>query len=776
MAIKYEPNIVLSNQDYNVVGTRPVRHDAVDKVTGRAEYSDDVHLPGLLHGKILRSPHAHARIRSIDAGRALALDGVKGVVTSADLPELSGKVADLEGAIVNPRFISNNCLAKDKVLYRGHAVAGVVAITPEIAEEALSLIDVDYEALPPVFSALDAMKEDAPILHEKLEMLASTTIRAGGYRDDEKDGKGTNIANHFEFRHGDLEKGFKEADVVVEREYRTVPVHQGYIEPHGATALWNPDGTVTVWSSSQGRFMGREQTAKILGIPESRIKAIPMEIGGGFGGKTVVYLEPVAALLSKKTGHPVKLLMNRSDVFVGTGPTAGTHIRVKIGADKQGRITAGEAHLVYEAGAFPGSPVSPGCQCIFAPYDIPNVYIEGFDVVVNVPRSAAYRAPGAPAAAFAAESAIDEVCEKLSMDPLEFRTLNGAKEGTRRAGGPKFPRIGNLETIQAAREHPHYSAPLEGQNRGRGVAGGFWFNGSGPASATASVNPDGTVSLVEGSPDIGGTRTTAAMMLAEVLGILSEDVKPLIGDTDSIGFTSPTGGSSVTFKTGWASYEAAQDIKRQMIERAAVIWSVSADDVEYGDGALYHKSDPELTITFKELASRLNSSGGPVVGRATVNPGGVGGAFATHIVDVEVDKETGKVTILRYTAVQDAGKAIHPTYAEGQIQGGVVQGIGWALNEEYVFNHEGQMLNANFLDYRMPTSLDLPMIDTVIVEVPNPGHPFGVRGVGEIPIVPPMAAIANAIYDAVGLRMYRLPMSPGRVLEALQEKQKSGNK
>jgi len=658
MVTKYEPNIVLSTQDYNVVGTRPVRHDAVDKVTGRAEFGDDVHLPGLLYGKILRSPHAHALIRSIDASRALALEGVKGVASSADLPELSGKVIDLEGAIQNPRFLSNNCLAKDKVLYKGHAVAAVVATTPEIAEEALSLIDVDYEVLPPVFNAWDAMKEDAPILHERLETLASHTIRAGGYRDDGRDGKGTNVANHFEFQLGDLEKGFKEADVVVEREYRTVPVHQGYIEPHGATALWNTDGTVTVWSSSQGQFMVRELTAKILGIPESRVKAIPMEIGGGFGGKTIVYLEPVAALLSKKTGHPVKLLMSRSEVFVGTGPTAGTHIRVKIGANKQGRITAAEAHLVYEAGAFPGSPVSPGCQCIFAPYDISNVYVEGFDVVVNVPKSAAYRAPGAPAAAFAAESAIDEVCEKLSMDPLEFRMLNGAKEGTRRASGPRFPRIGYLETVKAAWEHPHYNAPLDGLNKGRGVASGFWINGSGPASATASVNPDGTVSLVEGSPDIGGTRTAAAMELAEVLGILSEDVKPLIGDTDSIGYTSQTGGSSVAFKTGWACYEAAQDIKRQMIERAATIWSVSADDVEYRDGALYHKSDPELTITFKELAAKLNSTGGPMIGRATVNPGGVGGAFAAHIVDVEVDRETGKVTILRYTAVQDVGKVI----------------------------------------------------------------------------------------------------------------------
>ncbi|MCZ6891209.1 MAG: xanthine dehydrogenase family protein molybdopterin-binding subunit [Chloroflexi bacterium] len=767
---KHEPNVVLSTQDFGVVGTRPTRHDALDKVTGRANYGDDVQMPGLLHGKILRSPHAHARIRSIDSSRALALPGVKAVATSADLPQISGKVADLEAAFFNYLFLSNNCLANEKVLYVGHAVAAVAAISAEIAEEALSLIDVAYEVLPAVFNGLEAIKEGAPILHDQLETTANAGVRAGGYRDDDADGEGSNLANKFEFRLGDVVEGFQQADVIVEREYRTEPVHQGYIEPHGATALWSADGTITIWSSSQGQFAIRDLTARILDIPESRIKAIPMEIGGGFGGKTLVYLEPVAAVLSRKTGHPVKLLMDRAEVFMGTGPTSGTNISVKIGATKEGRITAAEARLVYEAGAYPGSPVAPGSQCIFAPYDIANVYVEGLDVVVNTPKSAAYRAPGAPAAAFAAESAIDEVCERLDMDPIEFRLLNGAKEGTRRVPGPMFPRIGYLETLQAAKEHPHYNEPIEGPNRGRGVASGFWFNGTGPASATASVTSDGTVSLVEGSADIGGSRTVAAMQLAEVLGILAEDVHPSVGDTDSIGYTSVTGGSSVAFKTGWACYEAGQDIKRQLVERAAKIWEIGVEDVEYRDGAVRHTSDPELTMSFKELAARLNATGGPVVGRATVDPRGVGGAFATHIVDVEVDPETGKVTILRYTAVQDVGKAVHPTYVEGQIQGGVAQGIGWALNEEYVFSDEGRMMNPTFLDYRMPTALDVPMLDTVIVEVANPGHPFGVRGVGEVPIVPCMAAISNAIYQATGLRFHELPMSPSRVLGALHAK------
>jgi CO/xanthine dehydrogenase Mo-binding subunit len=725
-------------------------------------------MTGLLYGKILRSPHAHARIKAIDISRALAYPGVKAVITAAELPQPSGKVTDLgEGAMINPRFMSNNCLAKDKVLYKGHAVAAVAASSWHVAEEAMALIDVDYEVLPAVMTAQDAMREDAPILHERLMSLENPNIRPGGLREEDDPGKGTNIANHFVFEVGDVAQGFREADVIVEREFHTAAVHQGYIEPQSATALWNADGSLIIWCSSQGHFAIREQTARTLGIPVSKVKVIPMEIGGGFGAKTLIYLEPVAALLSKKTGRPVKLAMNRTEVFQGTGPTSGTHTRVKIGAKKDGRITAAEATLIYEAGAFPGSPVNPGSQCMLAPYDIANARVEGYDVVVNRPKSAAYRAPGAPAAAFASESVIDELCEKLGMDPFEFRLLNGAKEGTRRVTGLRLPRIGYLETLEAAKAHPHYSAPLEGPNRGRGVATGYWHNNTGPASATVSVNPDGTVILVEGSVDIGGSRAAAAMHVAEVLGLAYAEVKPMIGDTESVGFTSQTGGSSATFKTGWACYEAATDVKRQMIERAAKIWEVDAADVDYERGMLTYSKNPELRMGFKDLARRLNGTGGPIVGRANVAPRGAGPGFAVHIVDVEVDPDTGKTEILRYTALQDAGKAIHPSYVEGQMQGGVVQGIGWALNEEYVFNDKGEMLNSSFLDYRMPTSLDLPMIDTVIVEVPNPGHPYGLRGVGEVSIVPPMAAIANAIYRATGVRMRNLPMSPGKVVEAL---------
>ena len=771
----YQPNMVLSTQEFDVVGTRPIRHDGPDKVMGRARYAADIHLTGMLHGKILRSPHPHARIRGIDARRALALPGVLAVVTAADFPEVSAEAADLaEGANVNYGFYSRNVMAREKALYRGHAIAAIAAASPHLAEEALSLIDVDYEVLPAVLNADEALQPDAPLLHERLVTMDSPAMRPGGWGDRSE--PVTNLANRFEFRLGDLEQGFAAADAVAEREFHTRPVHQGYIEPHAATAQWNTDDTVTIWCSSQGHFALRDHTSTILGMPVSKVKIIPMEIGGGFGGKGMggCYLEPVVAALSRKTGRPVKIAMTRNEVFLGTGPAPATHMKVKVGATNDGRITAAEAHLTYEAGAFPGSPVASACRTMFAPYAIPNGWIEGLDVVVNTQKSAAYRAPGSPTAAFAAETVLDELCEKIGMDPVEFRLINAAQEGTRQITGPVFRKIGFLEMCQAAQQHPHLATPIAGKRQGRGVAAGCWMNGTGPASAVASVNPDGTVSLVEGSPDIGGSRAAMAMHIAEVLGIAAEEVKPSIADTDSIGYSSGAGGSGVTFKMGTAVYQAAEDIKRQMVERAAKIWEVAADDVEYAKGLLRHKADSELRMTFNQLARRLNGSGGPIVGRATANPPGVGNAFGLHIVDVEVDADTGKVDILRYTALQDAGKAIHPSYVEGQIQGGAVQGIGWALNEEYYTDTAGLMVNSSFLDYRMPTSLDLPMIDTVIVEVANPGHPLGVRGVGEVSLVPPMAAIANAIYDAVGLRLADLPMNSANFLEARWRQENGG--
>ena len=751
----YEPNMVLATKSYDVVGTRPVRHDGTDKVTGRALYGADVLLPGTLHGAILRSPHAHARILSVDTSAAERIDGVHAVVTARDLPPAGDKLVDVGEGETRLSYVHGNVLARDKALYQGHAVAAVAAESPHVALEALKAIDVQYEPLPSSMTAPEAMRADAELLHDDL-----CTKEFGEQTD-----KVSNVAEHFAWKLGDVEEGFARSGVVVERTFDTATVHQGYIEPHNVTALWNHDGRLHIWCSTQGAFVVRDVTATILQMPVSSIKVTPMEIGGGFGGKIPVYMEPVAALLSKSTGKPVKIVMSREEVFLGTGPTAGTHVRVKVGASDDGRIQAMEATLAYEAGAYPGSFVTPGAMCVFAAYDCENVSVEGYDVVVNKPSCAAYRAPGAPQAAFAAEQVVDEVARKLGLDPVEFRLRNAAREGTRRADGPKFRSIGCAEVLEAIRDHPHYSAPLGGPHRGRGVALGFWFNVGLESSCTLNVNTNGTVHLVEGSTDIGGTRTSIAMQAAEVLGIPAEDILPEVVDTDSVGFTSVTGGSRTTFATGWAAHDAAGKIVEEMKARAARLWSVEPGEVAHEKGVY---SANGQRATFSELAEQSSRTGGPVSATATVKPRGVGGSFSANIVDVEVDPETGKVDIIRFTALQDVGKAVHPSYVEGQMQGGSVQGIGWALNEEYFMRGDGTMANGTLLDYRMPTSLDLPMIDTCIVEVANPGHPFGVRGVGEANIVPPLAAVANAIHDAEGVRMQRLPMSPPAVWAALE--------
>ncbi|MSO23605.1 MAG: xanthine dehydrogenase family protein molybdopterin-binding subunit [Acidobacteria bacterium] len=750
-----------TKQQYKVIGKRPVRHDGVDKVTGRAVYGADVQLPGMLYGKVLRSPHAHARIKSIRTDKALALEGVKAVVTAADLPDSAGRSANLgELGEVPLQYISHNVLASGKVLYQGHAIAAVAATSSHLAEEALDLIEVEYEVLPPVLEVLQAMQENAPLLHSDL-----FTMELG-----QKSNRPSNIASHQTFHRGDVKAGFAAADLILEREYRSATVHQGYIEPHAATAVWNADGHVTLWCTTQGAFSMRTCVHQVLGIPVSKLKVIPTEIGGGFGGKIPAYGEPVAALLARKARRPVKVVMDRTEVFLGTGPTSGSYVKLKMGVKRDGRIVAAEAMLAYEGGGFPGAIVGAGGLCLLAPYKIENFVIDMYDVVVNKPKTAAYRAPGAPNSEHATEAMIDEFCDLLKMDPLEFRLKNAAEEGDAQANDVRYPRIGFIETLEAARSSEHYRSKLTGPNHGRGVAAGYWMNAGLTSSVVARLNSDGTVTLAEGSTDIGGTRTSVAMQLAESFGIRAEDVNPSVVDTDSVGYTEVTGGSRVTFATGYAAYEAGQALRSQVVEQAAKLWKVEPERVLFEDGLFRDREDAAKEVSLPELAEILAHRGVDIRACITVTPQKVGGAFGVHIADVEVDPETGKVTILRYTAVQDVGKAIHPSYVEGQMQGGVAQGIGWALNEEYVYNNEGKMLNASFLDYRMPTSLDLPMIETIIVEVPNPGHPYGVRGVGEVPIVPPLATIANAIAHATGVRLYELPMSPPRVVKAMQAK------
>ena len=749
-------------QAFKWVGTRPVRPDGVPKVTGAAKFGADYYLPGMLYGRVLRSPHAHARIRSIDTSRAAALPGVKAVMTGADLPDHPFEYVGPERLAVNFWHITRNIMAREKVMYEGHAVAAVAAISTVIANRALALIDVDYEVLPHVIDVEDAMAEDAPLLFEDM-------ITRGV---DPAPERPSNVSKRVGFEIGDLDAGFAEAEEIVEKHYRTAPIHQAYIEPQACLANWEGGGKAEVWSSSQGHFAVRNLTAKLTGMTIGDVKVNPAEIGGGFGGKTIVYLEPVAVTLSKISGHPVRMNMSREEVFKGTGPTSGSSMTVKVGFRRDGTITAAEAILKYQAGAFPGSPVTNGCMCAFAPYAIPNQRTVGYDVVSNRPKAAAYRAPGAPISAFAVESTLDIVAKTVGMDPLEFRLKNAATPGTQMVYGPKLAHGGYVETVQALLDHPGYKAPL-GPNQGRGSASGFWFNGAGDSGAHVAINADGTVTIATGSPDIGGTRASMAIMAAETLGIDYDRIQSSVVDTEAVPYCHVTGGSRVTYATGLAVIDACNQVIEDMRVRAALIWDVDLDAVVWEDGHAKPSSSNVgdfQPLSLKDIAAKFSATGGPIGATGTVNAGGQAPGFSTQFCDVEVDPETGRVTVLRFVAAQDAGRAIHPSYVEGQMQGGVVQGIGWALNEEYIYDEDGRLSNPGFLDYRVPVTSDVPMIEPVVVEVPNPNHPFGVKGVGEVSICPPMAAIANAVADAVGRRMRELPMSPPKVLEALDHR------
>ncbi|MEM7077450.1 MAG: xanthine dehydrogenase family protein molybdopterin-binding subunit [Pseudomonadota bacterium] len=746
--------------DFKQIGTRPVRPDGVDKVTGRARFGADLILPNMIHGRILRSPHAHARIKSVDVSAALAMDGVFAAVSGRDFP---GGVPALDmpgegGGTLDD--VAKNVMARDKVLYHGHAVAAVAASSMALANAALDAIKVEYEVLTPVLDVLDAMADGAPLVDEHCYTKLP-----------EKPDHPSNVANISQLARGDLEEGFAAADLVIEREYTVPMAHQGYIEPHACVANIDETGRGTVWCCTQGHFEFRTLTAKVLNKNMADLKFIASEIGGGFGGKTVIYLEPVAALLSEKAGRPVKMQMSREEVFRATGPSSGTVTRVKVGLKNDGTIVAADTWAAFEAGAFQGSPHMPGIMSIYAPYQIENFHVVGHDVLVNKPKVAAYRAPGAPQTMHAFECALDEAAIALDMDPLDLRLVNAADEGTQTPYGPKFPPIGFKACIEAAKNHPNYAKPVP-EGAGRGVAAGFWFNIGNQSSAEVNVNENGTIMVIEGSQDIGGSRASMALMAAETLGIPYENVRVQVGDTESTGFCNTTGGSRTTFATGLAVTQACEDVIANCKQRAALTWGLDAEQVDWEDGQAVPVPGVNADVkplSLADLAAKAAKTGGPIQGRASLNAQGAGASFSVNFADLKVDRETGKVDVLSFTAIQDAGRAIHPAYVEGQMQGGAAQGIGWALNEEYVYNADGVLENPGFLDYRIPVASDLPMIDTHIIEVPNPSHPYGVRGVGETPIVAPLATCANAVSRALGQRLCDLPLSPPNILSALDD-------
>ncbi|MEI4195257.1 xanthine dehydrogenase family protein molybdopterin-binding subunit [Roseovarius sp. E0-M6] len=738
-------------QDFKVIGTRVKRPDGIDKVTGRAQYGADLVVPGMLTGAVLRSPHAHAKINAIDTSEAMALPGVKAIVTNADFAALDDEFL---------LDVADNCLAREKALYHGHAVAAVAAKDAQTAKAALKLIKVDYTPLPHVTDVDDAMESDAPV------------VQAGRKQENVKGDYSDNVTMYCEFGHGDLDAGFAKADHVIERSFKTAATHQGYIEPHACLASMTSDGKADLWCCTQGQYFVRTLCAGILGMEASQLRVTASEIGGGFGGKTTCFIEPVALALSRKAGRPVKLVMTRDEVFRATGPTVSSSSDVKIGMTKDGRITAAYAALRYQGGAFPCETVAMGAQSAFAAYDLDAVKTEGWNALTNRPKEAAYRAPGAPMAVYAVESVVDELTQHFGLDPLDVRLKNAADAGTLSSYGPTFEAIGLVATLEAAQKHPHYSAPL-GENQGRGVSCGFWFNFGGNTCVSLNINDDGTVGITEGNPDIGGSRASISMMAAEELGIPYEQVRTIVADTSSLGYNDVTDGSRVTFAVGLATIEAARDAIKKMCSRVAKIWEIDPDAVIWENGQA-KPSGPNAgdfePMSLAEIAALSSETGGPIAGHYEVNADGAGVSFGVHLADVEVDPETGATKVLRYTAFQDAGKAVHPDYVEGQMQGGSAQGIGWALNEEYIYDDDGMLLNAGFLDYRVPVASDLPSIEPVILEIPNPGHPYGVRGVGETSIVPPLAALSNAVSRAAGVRLHELPMSPPKILKAITSK------
>ena len=745
----------LVRKSFKVIGTRVRRPDGIDKVTGRAKFGADAFAPGQLIALVLRSPHAHARIKKIDTSKAEKLPGVKAVITAADLPDLTGGDRGM-------RDILENCMARKKALYDGHAVAAVAAIDAHTAKAALKLIKVDYEVLPHVTEVDEAFKPGAPLLHDD--------VFTDGI--EPKPTKPSNYCKFAEYGHGDVDAGFKEADVIIEKSFKTEQTHQGYIEPHACLATVSPDGMAELWVTTQGPFVYRNQCATLLGLDANKLRVTASEIGGGFGGKTHIWTEPLALALSRKANRPVKLTMTRDEVFRATGPTSSASMDIKVGAKKDGTVTAAFAELRYHGGAFPANWAEFGAMTAWACYDFKNVKSVSKDVVVNRPKSAAYRAPSAPIAAFAVESVMDMVANKIGMDPVDFRIKNAAKEGTKSSYGPVFGPIGIGPTLEAAKKHAHMKAPL-GKNTGRGMACGFWFNFGGQTCVDLNVTPDGSVTVAVGTIDVGGSRASIALAAAEELGVPYEQVRCVVADTSSLGHNDMTDGSRGTFSSTLAAVDAARKAVHILRERAAKIWEIPLEEVEWLDGqarAIGEKHGNKAPLSVKEIAAQAANTGGPIAGHSELVADGAGVSFATHICDAEVDPETGRTSIKRYTVIQDAGKAMHPSYVEGQYQGGAAQGIGWALNEEYVYGKDGRLQNAGFLDYRIPVCSDLPMIDTQILEIPNPNHPYGVRGVGETSIVPPLAAVANAVSNAAGVRMDHIPMSPPRILKAIKAK------
>jgi CO/xanthine dehydrogenase Mo-binding subunit len=741
------------------IGKSMPRVEAVDKATGRALYGADLYLPDMLYAKAVRSPYPHAKIKRLDTGPAMALDEVKAVVTAQDLPPLTdiGRALGNEGAM-GIEWLRRLVLAHDKVLFEGHAVAVVAATTPEAAEMATGLVEVEYEELPIITDVLEAMQDDAPLLHDN---LYTATLA-------EKPTRPSNIASYQEVGRGDVEKAFEEAEFVLESTYHIQRVSHGYLEPQAALARVEPDGRVTVWTTTQGIFNAQRQICAVLGLTQSRLTVVPLEVGGGFGGKTYATVESLAIMLARKSGRPVKLVLTREEAIRAAGGGAGAYATVKAAATKEGHLTACSLKLIYDIGALPNSH-APGGMRSLGPYKADNLKIESMNVVTNKLSALMYRAPGSTQGNFAVESHMDAMALALDIDPLTFREINAVDEGDDDLLGTTFGPIGLKEVLRQAAQHHAWKKPLRGRHQGRGLALGYYTGlVNTNSSAWLHVHRDGSVTVVTGHVDLTGTRTALRQIAAEELQIPLENITVQTKDTSSAPFSDHTVGSRTLYTFSLALNRACQDVLGQMKDRAAARLGVETEAVHYAEGIFQVSSDPTRSISWQELARlSVRQLGGPLtaMGSATsFHPP----TFAAHIADVEVDPQTGKTRILRYTCFQDVGRAVNPDLVEGQVQGAVVQGIGWAMGEELQYE-QGHLQNPTLFDYRLRTASDVPFIDTVIVEVPSPDNPYGFRSVAELPIVPVPAALANALYRATGVRLNKLPMTSEAIFRAIRE-------
>jgi CO/xanthine dehydrogenase Mo-binding subunit len=755
------------------VGLSIPRADGAEKVTGRVQYVADMQPRGLLHAKLLRSPHAHARILRIDTSRARALPGVRAVLTAADIPGLKKKAPTRAHAV----------LAIDRVVFVGQPVAAVAADELSIAEEALDLIEVDYDVLPAAIDPLRSMQVGAPPVAEAgteadtSEALAHSGVAAA--KNEAPPAKAVNIAQQSKLARGDVAKGFAESDLVIEHTYRVPMVHQGYLEPHAALAEWDSTGFLTLWSSTQGSFNTRSEVADVLGLSENSVRVIPVECGGGFGGKIRALCEPITALLARATRRPVRYVMTRGEELQAGMPAPQVIIRLKTGVKRDGTLMALDAETVLESGAFSGAVLTMSAVFLASVYQWPAFEVRGFEVLTHKASIAAYRAPTAPQTFFAIDSQMEQIALALGLDPVEFRMRHLMKEGDPMANGQPWQSNGAKEVLRRLGNHPLWKSRAEwkasgGKDgrglRGTGLAVGGWIPGLQPTGATVRLNPDGSVTVLTGQVDIAGTNIALAQIAASAYGVDIDHVRITTGDTDTAPMTGLSAGSKTIYTVGSAVLEAAKDARRQTFEIAAAEMEASIHDLELEDGRVVVRGVPDRAITLAQIGKKGNlymSKVPPVLGVSHPAFALQAPAFAGQLARIEVDPDTGEVTLHNFVVVQDAGRAINPIGVEGQMQGGAVQSLGIALTEGLVFDDAGRLTNPSLLDYRKLTAADLPSIETIIVEVPSPAGPFGARGVGEPPIIPAPAAIANAVHDATGARITELPMSPERIALAL---------